>query len=149
MPWRNNLSDVRASGRLNGTMLGVNLGKNKDTPTGEAVSDYVKGMDCLHTHADYFTINLSSPNTPGLRALQHGDALRTLLSRVKERQLRLAGSSVPVPLMLKVAPDLTRPRSARLPSRLLLVSLTALLQLIRRCLVMQWRAIFMAQSRVV
>ena len=100
------LNDVRASGRLNGTMLGVNLGKNKDTPNGEAVSDYVKGMDCLHTHADYFTINLSSPNTPGLRALQHGDALRTLLSRVKERQLTLAGSSVPVPLMLKVAPDL-------------------------------------------
>ena len=100
------LNNVRASGRLNGTMLGVNLGKNKDTPNGEAVSDYVKGMDCLHTHADYFTINLSSPNTPGLRALQHGDALRTLLSRVKERQLTLAGSSVPVPLMLKVAPDL-------------------------------------------
>ena len=100
------LSAVRESGRLNGTLLGVNLGKNKDTPNDEAVTDYVKGMDCLHTYADYFTINLSSPNTPGLRALQHGDALRTLLSQVKERQLALAGGSKPVPLMLKVAPDL-------------------------------------------
>jgi dihydroorotate dehydrogenase len=100
------LSDVRTGGRLDGTLLGVNLGKNKDTPNDEAVADYVKGMDCLHTYADYFTINLSSPNTPGLRALQHGDALRTLLSQVKERQLALAGGSKPVPLMLKVAPDL-------------------------------------------
>ena len=100
------LSDVRTGGRLDGTLLGVNLGKNRDTPNDEAVTDYVKGMDCLHTYADYFTINLSSPNTPGLRALQHGDALRTLLSQVKERQLALAGGSKPVPLMLKVAPDL-------------------------------------------
>lgn len=100
------LGDVRTGGRLDGTLLGVNLGKNKDTPNDEAVTDYVKGMDCLHTYADYFTINLSSPNTPGLRALQHGDALRTLLSQVKERQLALAGGSKPVPLMLKVAPDL-------------------------------------------
>jgi dihydroorotate dehydrogenase len=100
------LSTVRESGRLNGTLLGVNLGKNKDTPNDEAVADYIKGMDCLHTYADYFTINLSSPNTPGLRALQHGQALRTLLSQIKERQLALAGGSRPVPLMLKVAPDL-------------------------------------------
>ena len=100
------LSAVRESGRLNGTLLGVNLGKNKDTPNDQAVSDYVKGMGCLHTYADYFTINLSSPNTPGLRALQHGQALRTLLSQVKEHQLALAGGSRPVPLMLKVAPDL-------------------------------------------
>ena len=102
------LSAVRESGRLNGTLLGVNLGKNKDTPNDQAVSDYVKGMDCLHTYADYFTINLSSPNTPGLRALQHGQALHTLLSKVKEQQLALAGSSTPVPLMLKVAPDLDK-----------------------------------------
>lgn len=100
------LNAVRESGRLNGTLLGVNLGKNKDTPNDQAVSDYVKSMDCLHRYADYFTINLSSPNTPGLRALQHGEALRALLSQVKERQLALAGGSKPVPLMLKVAPDL-------------------------------------------
>jgi dihydroorotate dehydrogenase len=101
------LARVRSSNKLSGTLLGVNLGKNKDTPNEDAASDYLKGMDCLHGYADYFTINLSSPNTPGLRSLQHGDALRSLLSRLKERQLQLAGQSQPVPLMLKVAPDLS------------------------------------------
>ena len=101
------LARVRSSNKLCGTLLGVNLGKNKDTPNEDAASDYVKGMECLHGYADYFTINLSSPNTPGLRSLQHGDALRSLLSRLKERQLQLAGQSQPVPLMLKVAPDLS------------------------------------------
>ena len=101
------LARVRSSNKLCGTLLGVNLGKNKDTPNEDAASDYLKGMECLHGYADYFTINLSSPNTPGLRSLQHGDALRSLLSRLKERQLQLAGQSQPVPLMLKVAPDLS------------------------------------------
>ena len=101
------LARVRSSNKLCGTLLGVNLGKNKDTPNEDAASDYLKGMDCLYGYADYFTINLSSPNTPGLRSLQHGDALRSLLSRLKERQLQLAGQSQPVPLMLKVAPDLS------------------------------------------
>ena len=101
------LARVRSSNKLCGTLLGVNLGKNKDTSNEDAASDYLKGMDCLHGYADYFTINLSSPNTPGLRSLQHGDALRSLLSRLKERQLQLAGQSQPVPLMLKVAPDLS------------------------------------------
>ena len=100
------LHEVRSSGRLEGTLLGVNLGKNKDTPNDEAASDYVKGMDCLHGYADYFTVNLSSPNTPNLRQLQHGEPLRILLSQVKERQMALAGQSTPVPLLLKVAPDL-------------------------------------------
>lgn len=100
------LDTVRSSGRLDGTLLGVNLGKNKDTPNDEAASDYVKGMDCLHRYADYFTVNLSSPNTPNLRQLQHGEPLRMLLSEVKERQAALAGQSTPVPLLLKVAPDL-------------------------------------------
>ena len=63
-------------------------------------------MDCLHGYADYFTVNLSSPNTPNLRQLQHGEPLRVLLSQVKERQMALAGQSVPVPVLLKVAPDL-------------------------------------------
>ena len=76
-------------------------------------------MDCLHTYADYFTINLSSPNTPGLRALQHGDALRTLLSQVKERQLALAGGSKPVPLMLKVAPDLDEAEVGQIAEQLI------------------------------
>jgi dihydroorotate dehydrogenase len=100
------LHQVRSSGRLEGTLLGVNLGKNKDTPNDEAASDYVKGMDCLHGYADYFTVNLSSPNTPNLRQLQHGEPLRMLLSQVKERQMALASQTTPVPLLLKVAPDL-------------------------------------------
>ena len=100
------LEAVRNSDRLMGTLLGVNLGKNKDTPNEDAASDYLKGMDCLHSYADYFTVNLSSPNTPGLRQLQHGETLRALLSKLKEQQLALAGQGVGVPLLLKVAPDL-------------------------------------------
>lgn len=100
------LHKVRIGGRLRGTLLGVNLGKNKNTPNEEAAADYLKGMDCLHRYADYFTINLSSPNTPGLRQLQHGEPLKQLLSALKERQLGLSGQSKPVPLLLKVAPDL-------------------------------------------
>ena len=100
------LHRVRSVARLVDTLLGVNLGKNKDTPNDEAASDYLQGMDCLHGYADYFTVNLSSPNTPNLRQLQHGEPLRVLLSQVKERQMALAGQSVPVPVLLKVAPDL-------------------------------------------
>ena len=100
------LHKVRIGGRLKGTLLGVNLGKNKNTPNEEAAADYLKGMDCLHRYADYFTINLSSPNTPGLRQLQHGEPLKQLLSALKERQLGLSGQGQPVPLLLKVAPDL-------------------------------------------
>lgn len=102
------LDAVRNSGRLMSTLLGVNLGKNKDTPNADAASDYLKGMDCLHRYADYFTVNLSSPNTPGLRQLQHGETLHALLSNLKERQLALAGQGSGVPLLLKVAPDLER-----------------------------------------
>lgn len=100
------LAKVRSSGRLHDTLLGINLGKNKDTPNDQAASDYLKGMACLHEYADYFTVNLSSPNTPGLRQLQHGEPLRVLLHRIKEQQLALAGQHRPVPLLLKVAPDL-------------------------------------------
>lgn len=100
------LHQVRSSGRLNQTLLGINLGKNKGTPNEDAALDYLKGMNCLHSLADYFTINLSSPNTPGLRSLQHGEALKQLLSQVKDRQLALASQHASVPLLLKVAPDL-------------------------------------------
>ena len=101
------LRQVRNSGRLPSTLLGVNLGKNKDTPNDQAVSDYLKGMTCLHEYADYFTVNLSSPNTPGLRELQHGEPLRVLLSAIKEQQQALASQGKPVPLLLKIAPDLS------------------------------------------
>ncbi|HAL41948.1 MAG TPA: quinone-dependent dihydroorotate dehydrogenase [Gammaproteobacteria bacterium] len=100
------LAGVRERGRLHGTLIGVNLGKNKDTPLEHAVDDYVSCMRGLVHLADYFTLNLSSPNTPGLRKLQHGEGLRNLLHQVKEAQLALASDQAPVPLLLKVAPDL-------------------------------------------
>ena len=101
------LDKLRNQNRLEGTIIGVNLGKNKDTPLPEAVDDYIKGMGQLHTLADYFTLNLSSPNTPGLRQLQHGDELSKLLEQVMETQQRLASAGVVTPVLLKVAPDLT------------------------------------------
>ena len=83
--------------------LGVNLGRNKETI--DAASDYVKGVERLGPFADYLVINVSSPNTPGLRALQSRDALEELLGKVG-RAVNKLGSSRP-PLILKVAPDLT------------------------------------------
>jgi dihydroorotate dehydrogenase len=100
------LEHVRQSGRVSHTLIGVNLGKNKDTPLEEATQDYLISMTRLYSLADYFTLNLSSPNTPGLRQLQHGGALAELLGRVKEAQQKLANGRSVVPVLLKVAPDL-------------------------------------------
>ena len=86
-------------------MIGVNLGKNKDTPLSEAGEDYIKGMQQLHTLADYFFESIVSEYA-GLRQLQHGDELSLLLSRVKETQQQLAVGGASTPLLLKVAPDL-------------------------------------------
>lgn len=102
----NRLDKLRGRDQLAGTIIGVNLGKNKDTPLQHAAQDYTKGMQQLHTLADYFTLNLSSPNTPGLRQLQHGNDLSALLDQVKETQQRLAITASATPLLLKVAPDL-------------------------------------------
>ena len=82
-------------------VVGANLGANKDS--GDRVGDYVIGLARLWGLADYFTVNISSPNTPGLRALQSGDALAELLGRVGEARRSLAGHA---PVFLKVAPDL-------------------------------------------
>ena len=89
------------------TILGINLGKNKDTPNEQALSDYLIGIQKAWTHADYLAINISSPNTAGLRDLQHGAALRTLLIGIKSEQQRLAASTQKhVPIVVKIAPDL-------------------------------------------
>jgi len=88
-------------------ILGINIGKNVDTPLERAVDDYLIGLRKVYPHADYITVNISSPNTPGLRTLQQGDALRELLQPLKDEQLRLADRSGRyVPLAVKVAPDL-------------------------------------------
>ncbi|GAA3950791.1 quinone-dependent dihydroorotate dehydrogenase [Allohahella marinimesophila] len=89
-------------------IVGVNIGKNKDTPAESAHIDYLDCFRAVHSVADYVTINLSSPNTPGLRALQFGSALDQLLETMKAEQARLEKQSGRyVPLALKIAPDLT------------------------------------------
>ena len=88
-------------------VLGINIGKNKDTPNERAVDDYLTCLDAVYAHAHYVTVNISSPNTQGLRELQKDEALDTLLSAIKLRQSELAqrhGKYVPV--ALKIAPDL-------------------------------------------
>jgi dihydroorotate dehydrogenase len=87
-------------------VLGINIGKNKDTPADQAVDDYLCCLEKVHDHADYVVMNVSSPNTPGLRNLQHGESLRELLGRTREAQARLdQKEGRRVPLLVKVAPD--------------------------------------------
>lgn len=88
-------------------LLGINLGKNLTTPVDRAVEDYLLGLEGVYALADYVTVNISSPNTPGLRSLQYGEALKDLLQPLKEAQQRLADQQQRyVPLVVKVAPDM-------------------------------------------
>ncbi|OII60064.1 dihydroorotate dehydrogenase (quinone) [Streptomyces sp. CC53] len=87
------------------TVLGVNIGKTKIVPESEAVGDYVKSTQRLAPHADYLVVNVSSPNTPGLRDLQAVEHLRPLLTAVREAADR-AVTGRRVPLLVKIAPDL-------------------------------------------
>lgn len=88
-------------------ILGINIGKNKDTPNERAVDDYVTCLRKVYKHADYITVNISSPNTEGLRALQHGESLAALLTELKSEQAELAAKhGKHVPLAIKLAPDL-------------------------------------------
>ncbi|MCW8865721.1 MAG: quinone-dependent dihydroorotate dehydrogenase [Colwellia sp.] len=100
------VSQVRAA-KFNG-VLGINIGKNKDTPEENAKDDYLHCMRKVYDYATYITVNISSPNTPGLRSLQYGDALNELLSALKAEQAVLAKQyNKYVPLAVKIAPDLT------------------------------------------
>jgi len=83
-------------------IIGGNIGKNKDTPNEDAWEDYVYCFKYLHEQVDYFTINLSSPNTPGLRALQEKEPLIKIISSVQEIN---AGLAKPKPILLKISPD--------------------------------------------
>jgi len=88
-------------------ILGINIGKNKSTPLENAVDDYLSCMEQVYDYADYITINISSPNTPGLRKLQHGEGLSSLLRQLKEKQTELVNlDHAYVPLVVKIAPDL-------------------------------------------
>ncbi|MDF2417913.1 quinone-dependent dihydroorotate dehydrogenase [Acinetobacter beijerinckii] len=99
------IENVKAS-KFRG-ILGINIGKNADTPVEDAVSDYLICLEKVYNYASYITVNISSPNTKNLRSLQSGDALIELLQTLKDRQLELAEQyNHYVPLALKVAPDL-------------------------------------------
>ena len=88
-------------------VLGINIGKNKDTPNERAVDDYLHCLDRVYARASYVTVNISSPNTQGLRDLQEEEALKRFLGRLRERQELLAAEhGKRTPMLLKIAPDL-------------------------------------------
>ena len=89
-------------------ILGINIGKNKDTPEDKALDDYLICLRKVYNFASYITVNISSPNTPGLRNLQHGQALDRLLFGLKAEQKLLESKHTKyVPILVKIAPDLT------------------------------------------
>jgi dihydroorotate dehydrogenase len=87
-----------------GVLIGGNIGKNKNTPNEEAVNDYLICFDTLYDYVDYFVVNVSSPNTPNLRALQDKEPLTHLLKTLKKAN---SDKPSPKPILLKIAPDLT------------------------------------------
>ncbi len=100
-------SAVRQKGSSNPLLLGLNIGKNAATPIENAVDDYLICLDGVYPHADYVTVNISSPNTKNLRALQSDEALDALLGRIAERRETLASQhGKRVPIFVKIAPDL-------------------------------------------
>ncbi|MCC9073631.1 quinone-dependent dihydroorotate dehydrogenase [Flavobacterium sp. F-65] len=103
----NNGGVIEAIERLKenkGVLIGGNIGKNKVTPNENAVDDYIICFNALFNHVDYFVVNVSSPNTPNLRALQDKEPLTQLLQTLQNKNLTHAK---PKPILLKIAPDLT------------------------------------------
>ena len=102
------LANVQRSGyRARGGILGLNIGKNADTPIDQAADDYLAGLEAVYPHADYVTINISSPNTQNLRSLQGADELSSLLRQLDQARGALAARhGRRVPLAVKIAPDL-------------------------------------------
>ncbi|MDP3332135.1 MAG: quinone-dependent dihydroorotate dehydrogenase [Methylococcaceae bacterium] len=101
-------------------ILGINIGKNFDTPIEQASEDYLIGLRKAYPFASYITINISSPNTKNLRQLQQGDEIKTLLSLLKDEQVKLQQQhSKYVPLVLKIAPDLTSDEISHISALLL------------------------------
>jgi dihydroorotate dehydrogenase len=97
----------RSSFRQQGRLLGLNIGKNAATPIEEATSDYLACLAGVYPHADYVTVNISSPNTKNLRALQSDEALDALLSAIAARRGELAAlHGRRVPVFVKISPDL-------------------------------------------
>ncbi len=101
-------------------VLGINIGKNKDTPEENAKDDYLICMRKVYNFASYITVNISSPNTPGLRSLQYGEALDELLSVLKAEQTSLANQyDKYVPIAVKIAPDLSEEEIASIAESLI------------------------------
>lgn len=89
-------------------LLGINIGKNRDTPIEHAIDDYIYCLRAVYVHAAYIAVNISSPNTPGLRALQEEQRLAELLKTLKLEQLALARAhGLYVPIALKIDPDMS------------------------------------------
>ena len=87
-----------------GLIIGGNIGKNKNTPNADAVNDYIKCFDRLFDVVDYFVVNVSSPNTPGLRELQEKEPLKNILNTLQQRNRK---NDISRPILLKIAPDLS------------------------------------------
>jgi dihydroorotate dehydrogenase len=105
--------------RQRGGILGLNIGKNAATPIERAVDDYLLGLEGVYPHADYVTVNISSPNTKNLRALQSDEALDALLGRLQARRAELERShGRSVPLFVKIAPDLDETEVAAIAAAL-------------------------------
>lgn len=99
----------RSTFQRSGGILGLNIGKNADTPIERAQDDYVAGLTAVYPHADYVTVNISSPNTQNLRSLQGGDELGSLLAALHHTRLGLEDKTGRrVPMVVKIAPDLTQ-----------------------------------------
>ncbi len=115
----NRLLDNVQKARFSG-ILGINIGKNFDTPLEKAVDDYLIALHKVYAHADYVTVNISSPNTPGLRQLQQGDELDCMLNALKQAQQELADQhNKYVPLAVKIAPDLSEAELTVIADKLL------------------------------
>lgn len=100
--WRHNPRLTIHDSRL---IIGGNIGKNKDTPNDEAWKDYAACFNILHAYVDYFVVNVSSPNTPGLQELQEKESLRKILMHL---QMINNGKARSKPILLKISPDITR-----------------------------------------
>jgi dihydroorotate dehydrogenase len=108
----NNEGSEALAGRLAaygdlGYPLGISIGKSKITPLDKAVEDYVTSLRRLYQYGDYFAVNVSSPNTPGLRSLQDAGQLRELLAALHAEARSRAVGATPKPILVKIAPDLT------------------------------------------
>ena len=98
---------VARGNRAVGIPVGVSIGKTKFTPLGDATGDYLTSLRLLAPYADYLAVNVSSPNTPGLRSLQDADALAELLGALVAEARALSATDPPLPILVKLAPDLT------------------------------------------